>query len=598
MTPITDPNVIAKLEGSGGQSLGKPVTDPNLISQLDGNMPQASNPSLAFRLTGDAAAGLADAGQGLHNFLARAVTPILGKYAPAQTNIDFGKTFGVNNPNLGDKLVQGAAQYAPYMLGGAEVMPAGQAVGSVPSLGARLANQMRTGYVFGSTQSDNPVTGGVIGATLGAGSELAPTTFGAARSGISKLTRAIQPQKYAEQLMQNLGSGHTLEGNAQSLAQDIKGAFGNRVSQGQALYGPVFDAAGNNSIYDGVNQAVVRQPVQNFKSVNDVIDHINDATGNDLETATDLKDYLMQQHGFAFPNNKNLLDFFNSAPVVINNGAYNALDDGIINSYDRNLTALHQRFTDNPTLQNAHNLQSQLGSSIRKLQANDAKGNLSVADRNTMQGYQAAQDAVRSDIDTYLTSQNPALANQYNLATANWAQNVTPYLENSKIAKIAKGDVTNPTAIANLFKNPEPEMQQIVSDIGPQANNKILYSELGKTQANLTPEKLTGLYNQLDKKGLASYVTPDLAQQFEQLGGKIAARNMAQTAASGVLGAHFLGPLGAIAGAAGPTVFRKLGQIAPSVNLPLRDSLLNVLRAGYKPTTNAVQANLINYQEG
>jgi hypothetical protein len=313
----------------------------------------------------------------------------------------------------------------------------------------------------------------------------------------------------------------------------LQNAYENRVAEGNALYSPVFNSLGDKSIYDGLNPAL---------------------------------------------------------------SSYQALENGLLKN-NRNLNSLNQQFTANPTLQNAHNLQSQLGTAIRKLQSSDAKGNLSVADRNTMQGYQAAQDALRSDINTFLTGQNPALANQYDKATANWAQNVTPYLENSKIAQIAKGDVTNPSAITNLFKNPEPEMQQIVSDIGSQANNKILYSVLGKTQSNLTPEKLTSAFNQLDNKGLSSYVTPELAQQFEQLASKTTARNMAQTAGAGVLGAHFLGPLGAIAGAAGPTVLRKLGQFAPSLNMSF-SPLMNALRMGYRPTVNAGAANLIDYRGG
>jgi hypothetical protein len=450
----------------------------------------------------------------LHNFLSRALTPILGQYAPAQTNIDFGKTFGINDPSLGDELLRGAAQYAPYM-----ALPGGP---------------LLQGTAFGATQSQNPITGAAIGGSLGAASELAPAAIGATKNLASGAMGAIQPQKYAQQLLSTLGGGNTLEGNAQSLAGDIQNAFANRVNQGNAQYAPVFDKYGNSPIYNELNN---------------------------------------------------------------NSGNYQTFNPSDLN-YDRNLNKLHDQFTSDPTLQNAHNLQSQLGSSIRKLQASDVKGNLSVGDRSTMQGYQDAQGALKGDINNFLTTQDPMAANQYNAATANWAQNVTPYLENSKIAQIAKGDVTNPDSITTLFKSPEPELRQIVNDVGPSANNKILYAELGKTQANLTPEKLTTAYNSLDNKGLGSYVTPDLAQQFEQLSGKTSARNMAQTAATGVLGAHFFGPFGAMAGAMGPTALRKLGQFVPNANLPLGNSLLGILKAGYTPAVNSGTANLINNQGG
>lgn len=539
MTPVTDPNLIAQLEGNsqGGSGYGAPVTDPGLIAQLEGTGQQAQqgNPSFLPRVGADALAGLAQMGHGLLNTPHNVVSyfnPQLGAKIPAQQDYNFSSMLGVNNPNLGDKLIQGAAQYAPYMMGG-EAALATMGGKAAPLLTRALA-QSGAGATFGATQSQNPMTGAAIGAGFGAGAELAPAAIGATKNFIGNRLNAIQPQKFAEQLMQTLGGGNSLEGNAQSLAQDIKNAYSNRVMQGQALYKPVFDAAGNNSIYEGMNPAT---------------------------------------------------------------SAYQSLENGLLGS-NRNLNNLHQQFSANPTLQNAHDLQSQLGTAIRKLQSSDAKGNLSVADRNTMQGYQAAQDAVRGDINSFLSSKNPALANQYNSATANWAQNVTPYLESSKLSQIAKGDVTNPTAIANLFKNPEPEMQQIVNDIGPQANNKILYSELGKTQANLTPEKLTNSVNQLDNKGLSSYVTPELAQQFEQLGSKTSARNAAQTIFGVGLGAHLGGPLGAVLGTLTRPAISKLGQLTPSLNLPLGNALMNAGRAAYRPTINSGTANLINYQGG
>lgn len=139
----------------------------------DDEMQSHANPSLLFRATGDLAAGLADAGQGAHNFLARAMTPILGKYAPAQTNIDFGKTFGVNDPNTLDKLAQGAAQYAPYMLGGEvaaipKVLDSLPFVSKIPGVGNWMnriitsnVNQAPTAAIFGATQSEDPIKGAV-----------------------------------------------------------------------------------------------------------------------------------------------------------------------------------------------------------------------------------------------------------------------------------------------------------------------------------------------------------------------------------------------------------------------------------------------------
>lgn len=565
-------------------------TAPTATNQIKA---ASGNPSLPMRLLGDIGSGATQALFGIDKLIGNPPLDVkTGLPLTPPTNNQISQLFGVKNPNLADNLLQGAVSYAPYAAGGAELLPV-KAAEKFPLL-AKSIQQGFIGNRYGATQSSDPITGQIVGTLLGPAAELAPAATGVARSVIGKLTGAIQPQRFAEQLIQNLGGGNTLEGNAQSLAQDISNAYNNRVEQGSALYKPLFDALGNNSIYKGVNQAAVRQPVSNFNSINDVIEHVNDNTGTELENASDLKDYLMQNYGYAFPNNKSLLNFFNSKPVIVNKGNYNSLGQDIIDSYDRNLKDLHNQFTENPTLQNAHNLQSQLGYAARQLQAKDTKSGLSPAERSTLQGYQQAQNSLRSDINTFLNSNNPVLANQYNLATANWAQNVTPYLENPKIAQIAKGDITNPDAIANLFKNPEPEIQQIVNDIGPSANNKILYAELGKTKANLTPERLTNSFNQLENKGLSSYITPELAQQFEQLAGKTTARNYARLAAGTLLGSHFGGPLGAAAGAVAVPLMAGAMRRIPTLNLPLSAALLNASRAGYRPLTNSITANAVN----
>ncbi len=512
-------------------------------AQVTQNQALQTNPSFLPRVGADALAGLAQMGNGIlntpHN-IANAISPSMGAKVPGYLpNYNYGQALGVNNPNVGDKLIQGAAQYAPYMMGG-EAALATKAADSIPSLMARLGVQSAAGGAFGATQSQDPAKGAAIGAALGAGGELVPAGLSATAGGIGKAFNAVRPQKYAEQLLSTLGGGNTLEGNAQSLAKDIQGAYKQKVDEGAALYSPVFNQLGDNSIY---------------------------SAGNSTE------------------------------------GAYKNVANELIEdkSYDRNLNKLHQQFTDEPTLNNAHALQSQLGSSIRKLQTNDARGNLSVADRSKLQGYQDAQGGLRSDINSFLTSENPALADQYNAATANWAQNVTPYLDNSKLTQIAKGGITNPKNITSLFAKPEPEIQQIVDDIGPQAANKILYSQLGKRQANLTPESLANAFSKLDENGLGSYVTPSLQQQFEQLAKKTTMRDYAQRAGGlgvgAVLGGHtglpYMETIGAGLGVMASPLATKLGQFTPRipVNTQAISSLLAKL---YKPTTGAVIANTVN----
>jgi hypothetical protein len=520
MTPVTDPNILAQLNGSSGM---KPVTDPNVLAQLNSNQAMAQPPAPQGVANSPLVNGVLGAGD--------AIRDTLKNLYDASPNL-FGEDFSFSSlkPNMNYAQVGNALNKAPTPLppsSGGLAYDVGNFGGNVaafaPAVMAAGANKARQGIVGATYGAINNPNNRFLGGLIGAGSAVIPPAL---ISSGAKLINAFRPQKYAEGIINDLSGGRSLEQNAQSIAQDINNSFGRQMQNSAADYKPVFDAAGNSSIYNGVNQQLARVPANNFKNLDEAIDYINDQHGLDLNTPKDLKDFLQNQNGYSFNSNKALLDFFNSYPATVNAGKYSSLGDDIFNSYDRNLKNLNQQFNTAPTLQNAHNLQSQLGSVVRKLQSQDAIGNLSVADRSTMQGYQNAQDALRSDINDFLTRKNPALANQYQTATNNYLNNVVPYFENPKLASIAKGDTVNPDNITNLFKSPEPEIQKVVNDLGDGAKNKILYSQLGKLKGTLTPEKLVDGINNLDKNGLGSYVTPTLSQQLNNLTSRLANRNV------------------------------------------------------------------------
>jgi hypothetical protein len=354
--------------------------------------------------------------------------------------------------------------------------------------------------IYGAlTNQDDRAGGAAEGSALSAGLDTLPGAFGLA----GKLMSGFKPQQTMENIISALSGGKGLEENSQSLAQDIQNTFQQKVNEGQALYQPVFDQFGNSS----------------------------------LEL------------------NNPLRRLYNTP------SQYLSLGNDVVGSYDRDLKDVHDQFLQDPTLQNAHSLQSQLGSSIRDLQATESKSGLTAADRSTLQGYQKAQQALKTDINQFLYSKSPDLANQYQSATQNWAQNVVPYLDNRGIAGIAKGDITNPRDITNIFKSPEPNVQKIVDDLPDDAKNKVLYSILGKTNATKSPQNLVNAFNKLDEQGLSSYVTPDLASQISQLSSAIGKRTNLDRligVGAGALLGHGLGiaPMAAeLAGAAGGALF-------------------------------------------
>jgi hypothetical protein len=198
-------------------------------------------------------------------------------------------------------------------------------------------------------------------------------------------------------------------------------------------------------------------------------------------------------------------------------GAYSALDDSILKSYPSSLKTLNDNFTQNPTFSNAHALQSQLGSLVGKLQANDAKGTLNMADRHTMENLQNARTSLLTDMDQYLQNADPNLANQYAVASQNWSKNVAPYMSQQAIAKAVNQNMNN------------------------TGNN-----------AALTPEKLATALSKVGGNPVG------LAEQKDALQKRIAFRNLAQRGAGALLGEHFLPGAGEYGGAIGYLLGRQL----------------------------------------
>lgn len=379
---------------------------------------------------------------------------------------------------------------------------------------------------YGGLQDTNdPAAGAIEGGLTSLGADA--LLGGAIGKGINALKQPFSAQGKAEEILNNLGEGRSVEENSKAVAQKIKGAYEKAKSEGEQLYQKVFKTTGNEKI------------------------------------------------------NENLGPY---------SSRYETLDKNIFTEdYDNKLKKLHEKYINNPTLENAHNLQSQLGTAIRKLQRKDAKDNLSIFESNVKGNYKDARKNIQADINNYLANKNPELATQYNEATQNWLENVTPYLSKPKISQIAKGRTINPGILKNLFKNPEPEIQKVVSDIGESANKNILYDQLGRIN-NLTPEKLSNAINNLGGSGLESYITPTIENQFGRLGDTIKNKQLGKLLGGAALGlgAGHLVPFGPIADITGALIGGALGAT------PLTS---NVLRKVLPESKNALNATKTRMSE-
>lgn len=392
------------------------------------------------------------AGDAIQNFLANINNLVPGGNAPmAKTgegsSYELGRVLGDIGAFAG-----GGELAAPALMSAKAAPYVGKLAEALSGQGASgAARRILGGAGYGAiTNPDSRGTGTLEGAGFSAAAEALPLPFKAA----GKIAEQFKPQKYAEDLMQDLSGGRTLEENTKSLASAITDTFKSKKQEAAKLYQPVFEKLGNESLYDA---------------------------------------------------------------IPIGMSAYEAMDKTIPLAYTRGLRKAHESFSSNPTLENAHKLQSQLGSEIRDLQ----KGGLSIADRDTLLGYAEAQTALKDDISKFFQLKNPKLGQEYTEASNYFLSDIVPYLENSKLRKIALGEVTNPKSIANMFKHPEDDMLKVAEDLGEDAKKQILYSELGKHKINLKPERLSKALSEAKEKGLGSYFTDEIENKADTLASRI-----------------------------------------------------------------------------
>jgi hypothetical protein len=393
---------------------------------------------------------------------------------------------------------------APIMRGVEEAVPAiGRAAEEVPTLARQLYRSLlarpttaaaRTAGMgaYGAIMSpQDRLRGALTGAMYGMGGEVAAPVMGAVGRGITwplrAVSKALGPQQYSEKLLETMGNAkgvpiqQRMENNAKSLASDIKDSFSRKKAQANNMYSQVTDKVKDDNIYK-----------------------------EDIP-----------ERGYI------------STPAKVTE------------TYTGNLSKANDDFLRKPTFENAHKLQNVLG-------VESAKPYTDTVGREKAEGYYNARQALKSDMDTYLRKNYPGtnLANQYQNASDFYRDQVVPYKASKKIRQISTGEITNPKAINTVFANPEPTeadkaegflIRDVMNNIGQDAKHKVVYSELGKLEGKLTPEKLINAYNNLGNKGLGSYITPDMQEQMSALQSKVRMKNIAKMLPSLGLG-YFLVP--------------------------------------------------------
>lgn len=194
-------------------------------------------------------------------------------------------------------------------------------------------------------------------------------------------------------------------------------------------------------------------------------------------------------------------------------------------------------FNKKPTLQNAHELQSEMSSEERMIgkQMNMARKNgqpitqLRKDLKNVKEGRQQLVGKMKDVM-------GKDAAKEYQDTTNEYLKHVVPYHSDRHLRDIVSGRVTNPkpSEIKNIFSYPENDTKQIVSHLGGNAKGDIVAQGLGIQPSMAEGKQLgTGLKN-LSSSGYEHYLSDEdkrLAKvlgdsdlkRYLKLGGKLGA---------------------------------------------------------------------------
>jgi hypothetical protein len=416
---------------------------------------------------------------------------------------------------------------------------------------------------------------------------------------LSSAATYLSPQKYGQGIIDSLGGSQDImdpmqqESATKDVIQGVNQAYNARVQNSKNLYQNVKDQVTDPSIYPEVNRVYG-------------IPSVAPTNTNVVTRQYTPVDYDAEEGIGAEPSPLKTTSIMASGvqnPASMLDGAYPKLSQNIMDSFSPDIKDLHDNFIANPTFQNAHNLQSELGSYSRQLQSPIMPP--TPATIGNVKAINNARGALKADINNFLANKSPELAKEYSDAADDFMNNVVPYRTNPAIYKMATGETTNlqPSTLGNIFKAPDEDLQKVFGDLPEDTANKILYTKLGQTVPNKSAQGLMNSYKNLGQQGLGSYVTPAIKDSFNELNSRLMARNSAQLLAGlggGAIAAH---PLGAGAMAVGSAVGTGAAALAnPFLNyfgprLPINQissSISNGLRGTYPQARAAVLANYLN----
>lgn len=195
-----------------------------------------------------------------------------------------------------------------------------------------------------------------------------------------------------------------------------------------------------------------------------------------------------------------------------------------------NVGGLYEKFKKSPTIENAHNLQSELGSAVRELEEKTGK---TADELYQLAGLRDVRNTLKTDIIDSLKrhdlKSNDNLAPTYQRGIDLHRENVEPYRSTSKLREITQGGVETPKNIENIFNTPtnviNPRtgevstgaIHKILQDLPEEAKDLVLFNKIGAMRHEGNSKALVKALEKARNEGYSHYFTPRVNESIKDL---------------------------------------------------------------------------------
>lgn len=405
--------------------------------------------------------------------------------------------------------------------GGGEVLEGARAAGEAAPYLGKLLEMLGGGGASGIARrgAGAALYGGITEpGNRASGAESSAITSGALDMlpYVGRIANAVRPTRFAEQMLNDLGSGDSVSESNKKLAQLLKSQFKANKNGYTNRLSNLLGGDSNSLITDRLTNKKFT-PQDESGNFNSLISALGGAgSESDIQQA---------------------IKSSNRAKDPINLTNYGKLKNKSYLKNDYQLRDYHNDYVKNPTLENHNQLKVLINNRL-----NGFGNKIDASERDAYNALKDAKKAHQKDLLEYFDRKDPSgLLKQSYLANENYYRRfVAPFDKNRNLRKIIRDDdYTRPSSntIRSIFgKDPDENLLGIINSSHPEIKNRILYNELGLNTNRKTAEKLSSSIKKLlSEKNYQDYNTSGLEGDADVLDKKIRNRNLMNNLGAGAV---------------------------------------------------------------